>query len=122
MRTILMVLMIAGLMSTVGVYAAGLGGTPTTKSLGGASGTVSAPTATAVDVSWVLDAAGDVIRADVLWDPAVSANYTVTVTAGATTGSQTVTASGTTPITTLVTLAAADPSLISTADVVIQET
>ena len=33
MRTLLMVLMIARMMSTVGVYAAGFGSTPTTKTL-----------------------------------------------------------------------------------------
>jgi len=37
MRTLLMVLMIAGMMYTVGVYVAGFGSTPTTKPLAGSA-------------------------------------------------------------------------------------
>ncbi len=58
MRTLLMVFMIAGIMSTVGVYAAGLGGAPTIKAVGGTgSTTVAAPTSgvTTVTVDWTFD-------------------------------------------------------------------
>ena len=123
MRTILMVLMIAGLMSTVGVYAAGLGGTPTIKTLGGTGSTsVASPTGSTVTVVWVSDANGQVIRADVTWTPTVSSDYTVIVKAGSTTGTQTVTTSGTTEITTQVTLSATAAADISTAEVIITET
>ena len=123
MRTIFMVLMVVGLMSTVGVYAAGLGGSPTIKTLGGTGSTaVSAPTGSAVTVVWTSSASGQVTGADVTWTPAANSNYTVIVKAGSTTGSATVTSSGTTQITTSVTLSATDASAISTAEVIISET
>ena len=123
MRTILMVLMIVGLMSTVGVYAAGLGGSPTIKTLGGTGSTsVSSPTGSTVTVKWTSNASGQVTGADVTWTPSVSSNYTVIVKAGSTTGSASVTSSGTTEITTSVTLTATDASAISTAEVIITET
>jgi hypothetical protein len=123
MRTILMVLMIVGLMSTVGVYAAGLGGSPTIKTLGGTGSTaVSAPTGSAVTVKWTSNASGQVTGADVTWTPATNSNYTIVVKAGSTTGSNTVTSSGTIEITTSVTLSATDASTISTAEVIITET
>ena len=123
MRTILMVLMIVGLMSTVGVYAAGLGGTPTIKTLGGTGSTsVSAPTGSAVSVKWTSNSSGQVTGADVTWTPAANSNYAIVVKAGSTTGSASVTSSGTTEITTSVTLTATDASAISTAEVIITET
>ena len=123
MRTILMVLMIVGLMSTVGVYAAGLGGTPTIKTLGGTGSTsVSAPTGSTVTVKWTSNSSGQVTGADVTWTPSVSSNYTVIVKAGSTTGSASVTGSGTTQIITSVTLSPTDADTISTAEVVITET
>ena len=123
MRTILMVLMIVGLMSTVGVYAAGLGGSPTIKTLGGTGSTsVSSPTGSTVTVKWTSNASGQVTGADVTWTPSVSSNYTVIVKAGSTTGSATVTTSGTTEITTSVTLSPTDADTISTAEVIITET
>ena len=123
MKTILMVLMIVGLMPTVGVYAAGLGGTPTIKTLGGTGSTsVSAPTGSTVSVKWTSDSSGQVTGADVTWTPAADSNYTIVVKAGSTTGSATVTGSGTSEITTSVTLTATAASDISTAEVVITET
>lgn len=123
MKTILMVLMIVGLMSTVGVYAAGLGGTPTIKTLGGTGSTsVSSPTGSTVTVKWTSNSSGQVTGADVTWTPAANSNYTIVVKAGSTTGSASVTSSGTTEITTSVTLSATDASAISTAEVIITET
>ena len=85
MRTFIMVLMIAGLMSTVGVYAAGLGGAPTIKTLGGTgSQTVSAPTGSAVSLSWTLNATGDVTAAVVDWTPSADLAYTIYVDASGT--------------------------------------
>ena len=123
MRTILMVLMIVGFMYTVGVYAAGLGGTPTIKTLGGTGSTsVSAPTGSTVSVKWTSDSSGQVTGADVTWTPAANSNYTLVVKAGSTTGSASVTSSGTLEITTSVTLTATAASDISTAEVIITET
>ena len=61
MKTLAMVMMIARLMSTVGVYAAGLGGAPTIKRVGGTgSVSVDAPTSAAVTMDWNQDAVGNV--------------------------------------------------------------
>ena len=57
MRTLLMVLMIAGMMSTVGVYAAGFGSTPTTKTLAGSGDEpVSALNTGTVELGWTFTA------------------------------------------------------------------
>ena len=54
MRTLLGVLMIAGMLSTVGVYAAGFGSTPTTKTLAGSGNeTISAPNTGTVNMGYV---------------------------------------------------------------------
>ena len=69
MRTLLMVLMLSGMMSTVGVYAAGLGGAPTIKTIGGTgSSTVSGPTSSAMTLDWNFTGA-DVTGVDVIWTP-----------------------------------------------------
>ena len=81
MRTLLMVLMIAGLMSTVGVYAASLGSSSTGTIGGTGDLSVSAPTSAGVTVAWTTDTNGDVTGADVTWTPAVSLIYTIRVTA-----------------------------------------
>ena len=82
MRTLLMVFMIAGMMSTVGVYAAGLGGSPTIKAVGGTgSTTIAAPTnaATTVTVDWNFDSSNLVNGAVVSWTPASSTTYDIVV-------------------------------------------
>ena len=128
MRTLLMVLMIAGLMSTVGVYAASLGSS-STKTLGATgSVTVGAPTSSGVTIAWTFDSNGDVTGADVTWDPAVSKIYTIRVTTKnsvpsvLSTGTMTLSAvSGTDPRTDSVSLSATAASAIATAEVVISE-
>ena len=117
MRTLLMVLMILGMMSTVGVYAAGLGGTPTIKTIGGiGSTTVTAPTSSAMTLDWTFTGV------DVTWTPGSSTTYDLVVTAGGNQGTLTTptTVAGT-PRTDSVTLSATDPDAISTAEVVIKE-
>ena len=128
MRTILMVLMIAGLMSTVGVYAASLGSSTTGTVGGTGSVTVSAPTSGGVTVAWTTDGNGDVTGADVTWTPAVSKIYTLRVTTKdsvpAVLSSGTVTlgsVSGTAERTDSVTLSATAASAIVTAEVIIYE-
>ena len=128
MRTILMVLMIAGLMSTVGVYAASLGSSTTGKVGGTGDVAVTAPTSGGVSVAWTTDGNGDVTGADVTWTPAVSLVYTIRVTAKdgvpAALNSGTLTlgaVSGTTERTDSITLAATSPDLIANAEVSIYE-
>ena len=51
LKTSLMIFIIAGLLSSVGVYAAGFGSTPTTKALAGSGNeAVSAPNTGTVDI------------------------------------------------------------------------
>ena len=76
MRTLLMVLMIAGLMSTVGVYAAGFGTTPTTKTLSGSGDeTVSAANTSTTSISWRFSGS-QVDAAKVTWAPSRLATMT----------------------------------------------
>ena len=121
MRTILMVLMIAGLMSTVGVYAASLG-TPTVSVLGGTgSETVSAPNTGTTSVKWTFTGSA-VTGADVTWTPTEAKVYKITVTAGATTGNFTTpTTTASAERTDSVTLASTEASAISTAKITIAE-
>ena len=126
MRALLMVFMIAGMMSTVGVYAAGLGGSPTVKSIGGTgSTTVAAPTdgATTVTVDWTFDGSNDVNGAVVSWTPASSTTYDITVTAGGSSGSMTTptTSAGVARTTDTVSFTPVSADLVSTAEVVISE-
>ena len=79
MRTLFMALMITGLMSTVGVYAASFSGGSTVKTIGGTTAqTVAAPTTGSVDLSWGLTG-DDVSSAIVKWTPTVNGTYTVGV-------------------------------------------
>ena len=126
MRTLLMVFMIAGMMSTVGVYAAGLGGSPTIKAVGGTgSTTVAAPTdgATTVTVDWTFDGSNDVNGAVVSWTPAGSTTYDITVTAGSSSGTMTTptTTAGVARTTDTVSFTAIAADLIDNAEVVISE-
>ena len=124
MRTLLMVLMIAGLMSTVGVYAASTLGTATLKTVGGTgTAAVSAPTSGGVSIAWSQDASGAIVGATVTWTPAVDADYMITVTAGSTVGTLAVASSGTAERTSdLVTLSATAPDAVTSAEVIIVET
>ena len=93
MRTILMVLMIAGLMSTVGVYAASLG-TPTIDRIGGTtSQTVNAPNTGSVTLTWNFTGS-QVTGVDVAWTTVDARVHTIKVTAGGTTGSFTTPSTG----------------------------
>lgn len=121
MRTLLMVLMIAGMMSTVGVYATSFGSTPTTKTLAGSGDeTVSAPNTGNVDLAWVFT--GDQVSAvAVTWTPGDTINYKINVGAGGQTGELTgVPGVLSTPRTDNVVLGApVEASAITTAKVVI---
>ena len=86
MRTLIMVLMIVGLMSTVGVYAASITGT--TGTVGGTGSiTISAP-ASSVDVDWTYSG-NNVTGGTVNWTSLNVATHTVKVTVGASSGSGT---------------------------------
>ena len=122
MRTLLMVLMITGLMSTVGVYAAGLGGTPTIKTVGGTSAeTVGSPVSTAISIDWTFS--GDQVSGGIVtWTPTASGVHVVTLAAGAqtqslTTGSLT---GGFPENSTLVFGTAVEASAVTTAKVTIK--
>ena len=95
MRTLLMVLMIAGLMSTVGVYAAGFGTTPSTKTLSGSGAeTVSAANTSTTSISWRFS--GELVdAAKVTWTPVAAGDYDVIVSAGGQSGTLNVPSSGT---------------------------
>ena len=126
MRTLLMVLMIAGLMSTVGVYAAGFGTTPTTKTVSGtASGgvAVTAANTSTTSVSWRFDSAGLVDAAKVTWTPVAAGDYDIIVTAGTQVGTLNIPTSGISQrIDDVVVLASAvEPSAVTTAKIAIEE-
>ena len=118
MRKMSIVLMMAILFATVGIYAASVTGS--TKTLGGTgSVTVSAP-ATSADVSWTVDATGDVTAVTVAWTPASLGDFTLKVTVGSSTGTFSCTTCGTSARTDSVTISpsiAADS--VSAATVVI---
>jgi len=86
MRTIFTLMMMIGLMSTVGVYAAGLGGSPTIKTVGG-TGTVSvaAPTDSTITLDWNFTGS-QITGVDVTWTPNATGTYDITVDAGGTLG------------------------------------
>ena len=122
MRTLLVALMIAGLMSTVGIYAASLTGT--SKTIGGTgSVTVSQPAA-AASVELVLTA-GNVTGAEVTWTPAAAGAYTlyVDINTGFSTGSLSIPVSGTIErVADLVALSPSiEPDAVTSVEVVISE-
>lgn len=121
MRTLLMVLMIAGMMSTVGVYATTFGSAPTLQAIAGSGDDpVTAPNTGNVDLAWVFT--GDQVTAvAVTWTPGATTNYKINVGAGGQTGELTgVAGTISTPRTDNVTLGAAvEASAITTAKVVI---
>ena len=110
------------MMSTVGVYAAGLGGSPTIKTIGGTGSTsVGAPTSSAITMDWNFTG-NDVTGVDVTWTPDSSATYDIVVTAGENQGTLTTpTTTASAQRTDTVTLAATAPDTISTIEVVIKE-
>ena len=122
MRTLLMVLMIAGMMSTVGVYAAGFGSTPTTKDIAGSSDiSVAAPNTGSVSLAWVMTD-DQVTGVNVTWTPATTGDYDIDVKAGGQNGTLNIPTSGTVERTDAVTLGAAvEASAVTTGKVVISE-
>ena len=122
MRTLFMVLMIAGLMSTVGVYAAGLGGTPTIKTVGGTSAeSVSSPVSSAISIDW--NFTGDQVSGgDVTFTPDASGVHIVTLTAGGETQSLTTASltSGNPETSTLTFGSVVEASTVTTAKVTIK--
>ena len=121
MRKLSIGLVLAMLFATVGIYAASITGS--TKTLGGTGEvTVSAPT-TSASVSWTLNSSGQVTAADVTWTPAASSNYDIKVIVGSSSGSTSVTNSGTVARTDAVTISpAVGADAVSTANVLINET
>lgn len=121
MRTMLMVLMIAGMMSSVGVYAAGFGSTPTTKTLAGSGNeTVSAPNSGSVTLGYATT--GDTVTGVlVTWTPGSAGDYDITVVEGGNTGTLNIPSSGTVARTDTVTIASTEASAITTAKVVIAQ-
>lgn len=120
MRTLLMVLMITGMMSTVGVYAAGFGSTPTTKTLAGSGDeSVSAPNTGAVVLGWTFTA--DLITGvTVNWTPGAVGTYDIYVTVGGATYTAAFSPIDTTNRTDTVTITGTEASVIGTAKVVIK--
>ena len=122
MRTLFMVLMIAGLMSTVGVYAAGLGGAPTIKTVGGtAAETVGAPVTTPISIDWTF--VGDQVSGGIVtFTPTASGVHVVTLTAGGQTQSfTTASLTGGTPGNSTLTFGAnVEASAVTTAKVTIE--
>ena len=121
MRTLLMVLMIAGMMSTVGVYAVGFGSTPTTKTIADSGDeTVSAHNTGTISLAYVLT--NDMVTGvKVTWTPGAAADYDITVKAGGNTGTLNVPSSGTVQRTDSVTISSTEASAVTTAKVVIEQ-
>ena len=121
MRTLLMVMMIAGLMSTVGVYAAGIGGAPTVKTIGGSGDeTVSTPNTGTVTLGYVMT--GEMITGvKVTWTPAAAGDYDIDVKAGGNSGNLNIPSSGTVQRTDSVTIASTEASALGTVKVVISQ-
>ncbi|MCH8086539.1 MAG: hypothetical protein IIC81_01670 [Chloroflexi bacterium] len=108
MRKMSIVLMMAILFATVGIYAASVTGS--TKTLGGTgSVTVSAP-ATSAAVSWTVDASGDVTAVTVAWTPGLAGDYTLNVTVDASSGTFSCTTCGTSPRSDSVTISPVVPA------------
>ena len=122
MRTLLMVLMIAGMMSTVGVYATSFGSTPTTKTLAGSTDeSVSAPNTGTVTLGYVFTNE-TITGVKVTWTPASDGDYDIDVKAGGQNGNLNIPTSGTSQRTDTVSLGSAvEASAVTTAKVVISQ-
>jgi hypothetical protein len=118
-----MALLILGLMSTVGVYAASITGA--TRTLGGSGAvTVGSGVTGTATTSYTLTGA-DVTAVNVLWTPAATGTYTIQVTTGGivTTGTLTgVAGVAATPMTSIVPLAATAASGVTSVSLVINQT
>ena len=121
MKTLLIVFIIAGMMSTLGIYAAGFGSTPTTKTLAGSGDeVVSAPNTGTVTIGYATT--GDTVTGIlVTWTPSASGDYDLTVVAGGNTGTLNVPSSGTLERTDTVSIAVTEASAITTTKLIISE-
>ena len=109
------------MMSTVGVYAAGFGSTPTVKTIAGSGAeAVSAPNTGTVTLGYQTtnDSVTGIL---VTWTPSAAGDYDLAVVAGGTTGTLNVPSSGSVQRTDTVTISATEASAISTAKVVISQ-
>lgn len=122
MKTIFMFMMLVGLMSTVGVYAAGLGGSPTIKTVGGTGTvTVAAPTSSAITLDWNFTDS-QVTGVDVTWTPNATGTYDITVDAGGTLGTlSAVAGTNATPQTDTVPMSATEVDAIADSKVTITQ-
>ena len=95
MRGMFIMLLAAITLGAGGVFAASITGS--TSALGGTGEmTISAPTSSPVYVGWLVDDSnGEVTAAEVTWSPDVSSNYTLLVAVENSTGSLSITNSGT---------------------------
>ena len=122
MKTLIMVMMIAGLMSTVGVYAAGLGGAPSIKTVGGTgSVSVSAPTSAAVTMDWTQNSVGLVSAVKVKWTPDTATTYDITFTGASVATTITTPTTATIERTDTINITPVAANLLTTAEVVIKE-
>ena len=117
-----MLVMLVGLMSTVGVYAAGLGGSPTIKTVGGTGTvTVAAPTDSTITLDWNFTGS-QVTGVDVTWTPNATGTYDITVDAGGTLGTlSAVSGVSATPRTDTVSMAATEVDAIADSKVTITQ-
>ena len=83
---------------------------------------ITSPTGTAVTVGWKLNGAGQVTAAEVRWAPDKNGDYTLVVTVEGSTGSRTITDSGTSTRTdTVLIMPKVDPEVASSASLCINE-
>ena len=121
MRKFSIGLVIAVLFATVGIYAASITGS--TKTLGGTGDVAVSAPASAVTTAYTVDSSNQVTAVDVTWTPAANSNYTIKVKMGSSTGSASISTSGTVQRTDAVTISpvvAADA--VTTVNVSIIET
>ena len=121
MKTLLIVFIIAGMMSTLGIYATGFGSTPTTKTLAGSGDeVVSAPNVGTVTIGYATT--GDTVTGIlVTWTPSASGDYDLTVVAGGNTGTLNVPNSGTLERTDTVSIAVTETNAFNTTKLIISE-
>ena len=93
MRTLLLAISIATMMSMVGVYSMSIVDEPGVLGGGGSSGKDTSGSEGEISMTWTVSD-GHVTGADVTWTPSGSGEYTVTVSVGDSVGWTTVTSTG----------------------------
>ena len=117
MRTLLLAISIATMMSMVGVYSMSIVDEPGVLGGGGSSEKEFSGSHGETSLTWTVSD-GKVTGADVTWTPSGSGEYTVTVTVGNSVGRTTVTSSGKVERTDTVTISpAVDVQFVTTAKV-----